>query len=28
MIDREKPAHTFCYFNVPGYDDEEEEGEI
>lgn len=28
LIDREKPAHTFCFFNVVGYDDdEEEEGE-
>lgn len=25
MIDREKPAHTFCYFNVIGYEEEEEE---
>ena len=22
MIDREKPAHTFCYFNVIGYEEE------
>jgi phage tail-like protein len=25
MIDREKPAHTFCFFNVIGYEREEEE---
>ncbi len=24
MIDREKPAHTFCYFNVIGYEEEVE----
>ncbi|MCP5108603.1 MAG: hypothetical protein GY950_34780 [bacterium] len=23
MIDREKPAHTFCYFTVTGYEEEE-----
>jgi phage tail-like protein len=25
MIDREKPAHTFCFFNVIGFEEEEEE---
>lgn len=27
IIDREKPAHTFCFFNVIGYEEEGEEKE-